>query len=133
MAGYVCECCGVSTNVFGKGGGEVMSAEFGVKFLGRVPLDGQWGVLVEEGKRPRYGGAEKIRGWEGANNASSSGLEADPPAEPYLHAYSARTADESNEDYDRLLVDKYRSCALSFTFAVLARDLTAQVAGAESS
>ncbi len=55
MAGYVCECCGVSTNLFGMGGGEVMSEEFGVRFLGRVPIDAQWGVLVEEGRRPKYG------------------------------------------------------------------------------
>ncbi|KAL9036858.1 MAG: hypothetical protein Q9214_005953, partial [Letrouitia sp. 1 TL-2023] len=52
MSGYVCECCGVETNLFGKGGGEVMAVEFGVRFLGRVPVDGQWAVLVEEGRRP---------------------------------------------------------------------------------
>ncbi|KAL8932713.1 MAG: hypothetical protein Q9216_006716, partial [Gyalolechia sp. 2 TL-2023] len=55
MSGYVCECCGEETNLFGRGGGEVMAQEFGMAFLGRVPVDGQWGVLVEEGRRPRYG------------------------------------------------------------------------------
>lgn len=41
MSGYVCECCGEETKLFGKGGGEVMASEFGVEFLGSVPVDGQ--------------------------------------------------------------------------------------------
>lgn len=54
MSGYVCPCCGVVTNLFSKGGGEVMAREFGVGFLGGVPVDPLWGRLVEEGRRPVY-------------------------------------------------------------------------------
>ena len=50
MAGFACPCCGEVTRVFGEGGGEVMSRERGVRFLGRVPVDPGWGRLVEEGK-----------------------------------------------------------------------------------
>ena len=55
MSGYVCPCCGVPANIFSKGGGQVMAAEFEIPFLGNVPLDGLWGQLVEEGIRPVYG------------------------------------------------------------------------------
>lgn len=47
MAGYVCPCCGEVTNVFSKGGGEVMAREWGVRFLGGVPIDGTWGAVSE--------------------------------------------------------------------------------------
>lgn len=47
MAGYVCPCCGEVTNVFSKGGGEVMAKEWGVRFLGGVPIDGTWGAVSE--------------------------------------------------------------------------------------
>lgn len=99
MAGYVCECCGVCTNVFGKGGGEVMSEEFGVEFLGSVPVDAQWGSLVEEGKRPRYGQTD-LR-----EKRVSMGKE------------------------DGSLVDKYRSCSLCPAFRGIARGVIDKVNG----
>lgn len=97
MAGYVCECCGVCTNVFGKGGGEVMSEEFGVRFLGGVPVDAQWGSLVEEGKRPRYRQTELIE------EQVFMGKE------------------------DGSLVDKYRSCSLCPALRGIARGIIGKV------
>lgn len=97
MAGYVCECCGVCTNVFGKGGGEVMSEEFGVSFLGSVPVDAQWGSLVEEGKRPRYG-------------------------EPAFREDQVLMGKEYGP-----LVDKYRSCSLCPAFCGIAKGLVDKV------
>jgi len=47
MAGYVCPCCGEVSNVFSKGGGEVMARENGVRFLGSVPIDTGFGGLVD--------------------------------------------------------------------------------------
>lgn len=55
MSGFICECCGEMTNLFGQGGGELMAHEFGVRFLGRTPLDQGWGKVVEEGKFASYG------------------------------------------------------------------------------
>lgn len=97
MAGYVCECCGVCTNVFGKGGGEIMSEEFGVRFLGSVPVDAQWGSLVEEGKRPRYGEGE-------------------------LREEQVFIGKEAG-----LLVEKYRSCSLCPAFNRIARGVVDKV------
>lgn len=39
MSFYCCPNCGHRAEIFGAGGGEKMSAQFGVELLGRVPLD----------------------------------------------------------------------------------------------
>ncbi|KAE8392664.1 P-loop containing nucleoside triphosphate hydrolase protein [Aspergillus alliaceus] len=47
MSGYTCPCCGEVTNLFSSGGGQIMAQETGVRFLGAVPVDIQFGELVE--------------------------------------------------------------------------------------
>jgi Mrp family chromosome partitioning ATPase len=47
MSGYMCPCCGEVSHIFSKGGGEVMSREMGVRFLGGVPVDTGFGEMVE--------------------------------------------------------------------------------------
>jgi len=47
MSGYMCPCCGEISNVFSKGGGEVMAEEANIPFLGSVPIDTGFGALVE--------------------------------------------------------------------------------------
>jgi Mrp family chromosome partitioning ATPase len=47
MSGYMCPCCDEVTHIFSKGGGEVMSREMGVRFLGGVPVDTGFGEMVE--------------------------------------------------------------------------------------
>lgn len=47
MSGYMCPCCGEISHIFSKGGGEVMSREMGVRFLGGVPVDTGFGEMVE--------------------------------------------------------------------------------------
>jgi len=106
MSGYVCECCGEAANLFGKGGGEVMAREFGVRFLGGVPVDGRWGRLVEEGVRPVYGVVEN-------DQSEASG-------EGELEEGVMRSGREEG-----LLVDKYRSCSLCSIF----EDITGQLVG----
>ncbi|KAG9530602.1 cytosolic Fe-S cluster assembly factor CFD1, partial [Aureobasidium melanogenum] len=54
MAGFVCPNCAECTNVFSKGGGQVMAKDFNVPFLGSVPIDPAFIALIEEGKRPTY-------------------------------------------------------------------------------
>ncbi len=39
MSGFVCPKCGAEVDIFGRGGGERISAELGVPFLGRIPID----------------------------------------------------------------------------------------------
>lgn len=86
MAGFVCPNCSECTNVFSKGGGQVMAGEFGVPFLGSVPIDPAFVRLVEEGRRPVYPEGTKVEG------VDIVGGETD--------------GDEG------LLVDKYRDCSL---------------------
>ncbi|KAL2062662.1 hypothetical protein VTL71DRAFT_5734 [Oculimacula yallundae] len=52
MSGFVCPNCSECTQVFSKGGGEAMAQEFGVRFLESVPIDPQFVMLVETGRRP---------------------------------------------------------------------------------
>lgn len=110
MSGFVCECCGEAANLFGKGGGEVMAGEFGVGFLGGVPVDGRWGRLVEEGVRPVYGAVVNEQGIAGREEA--------------LEEEAMRRGREEG-----LLVDKYRSCSLCGIFEDITRQLVGIVEG----
>lgn len=56
MSGFVCPHCAECTDVFSSGGGEKMASEFGVTFLGAVPIDPKFGLLIE---------SQKNRGREG--------------------------------------------------------------------
>lgn len=87
MAGFVCPNCSECTNVFSKGGGEVMANEFGVPFLGSVPIDPAFVQLIEEGTRPVYPKGTVVGGKELGEDGRAS-------------------------DTSALLVDKYRSCSL---------------------
>jgi len=49
MSGMVCAKCNEVTNVFGKGGGETLSEDMDVPFLGGVPLDPKIMMSGEEG------------------------------------------------------------------------------------
>lgn len=61
MAGYMCPCCNEISNVFSKGGGEIMAKECNVPFLGSVPLDTGFGALME-GARPEADGEQTTNG-----------------------------------------------------------------------
>lgn len=50
MSGYMCPCCGEISNIFSKGGGQIMADEANVPFLGSVPIDTGFGALVEGAK-----------------------------------------------------------------------------------
>lgn len=104
MAGFVCPHCSECTNVFSKGGGEVMAREFGVPFLGSVPIDPAFVVLVEEGVRPRYPEGTKVDGKmvSGTNDATAQGTEG-------------------------IFVDKYRDCSLSPIFEGFVKTLVEKI------
>ena len=120
MSGYVCECCGVSTNLFSKGGGEVMAREFGVPFLGAVPVDAQWGLLVEQGKRPRYGSVTTDR-----EEMEESVAGVDGPIEDMEQDLGKQ---DGEEDLDAgLLVDKYRNCSLCPIFEEITKQVIERV------
>ncbi len=110
MAGYVCECCGEGTDLFGRGGGEEMSREFGVHFLGGVPMDGGWGRVIEEG------------GWGGFGKGGERDVND--------VVYGAEEGEEGVEKPEKaLLIDRYRSCALSAVFNGITQELVGIIDG----
>ena len=51
MSGFICPHCGKKTEIFGSGGGEKMSREVGVPFLGSIPIDPKVGADSDKGHR----------------------------------------------------------------------------------
>lgn len=112
MAGYVCPCCGEITNVFSKGGGQVMAREWGVKFLGSVPIDGEgWGTLVEEGRRPIYKSPDEVKQLNGTTDAHTNGN---------TGAVAVTSVPDKGS-----LAEKYTSCSLFTIFDGIAKELAA--------
>jgi Mrp family chromosome partitioning ATPase len=50
MSGFVCPCCGENTDIFMSGGGEKLAREYGVEFLGRVPIDPNVTACLDAGQ-----------------------------------------------------------------------------------
>ncbi|KAK7189785.1 P-loop containing nucleoside triphosphate hydrolase protein [Paraphaeosphaeria sporulosa] len=105
MAGFVCPNCSECCNVFSKGGGEVMATEFHVPFLGSVPIDPAFVMLIEEGVRPRY------------------------PKGTVAGGKALVEREEGVESKEGLLVDKYRECSLAPVFEGFVGRLVADVEG----
>lgn len=83
MAGFVCPNCAECTNVFSKGGGQIMAAEFEVPFLGSIPIDPSFTTLIEEGKVPVYPAGTIVAGEEASSTPSSTITENASLAEKY--------------------------------------------------
>ncbi|KAL4870240.1 hypothetical protein BDV12DRAFT_207929 [Aspergillus spectabilis] len=105
MSGYTCPCCGEVSNLFSSGGGEVMAQEMGVRFLGRVPVDVQFGALVE-GKTE--------------NDDESEDEDGDKMEED---------GDEERVVDERPLVERYRECWSYGRFEEFARTLVGEIEG----
>lgn len=103
MAGFVCPNCSECTNVFSKGGGAVMAAEFEVPFLGSVPIDPMFIRLIEEGERPVYPKGTVIDG----NNMSTN----------------APKSNQNGTEDSTLLADKYTACSLYPMLAGMAKQM----------
>lgn len=50
MSVHICSQCGHKEHIFGQGGGERMAADYGIGYLGGVPLDGQIRSDADGGK-----------------------------------------------------------------------------------
>ncbi|MDI6793772.1 MAG: iron-sulfur cluster carrier protein MrpORP [bacterium] len=50
MSGFVCPECGKQVDIFKSGGGEELAKAFGIRFLGRIPLDPQIVESCDDGK-----------------------------------------------------------------------------------
>jgi len=105
MSGFVCPNCSECTNIFQSGGGRIMAEEFEIKFLGSVPIDPQFLMLIETGQRPTYPAGTVINGQDMAGPANEM------PA----------------GEVDGLLVEKYRSCSLAPIFRSITADVVREV------
>ena len=96
---------------------------FEVPFLGAVPVDRQWGVLVEEAKRPRYGVVENSG--EGQEEGEDKGEQESEVGR--AESWALGTGKDSTEG--GLLVDRYRSCSLCGVFEGITKQLVDIVEG----
>jgi hypothetical protein len=109
MSGFVCPNCSECTNVFMSGGGKAMAQEFNVRFLGSVPIDPQFVMLVETGRRPVYPVGTEVNGMEmGGRSGGNPGSEVKDPG---------------------LLVGKYKDCSLCPIFKDITKDVMKVVEG----
>ncbi|SPO06853.1 related to S-adenosylmethionine decarboxylase (spe-2) [Cephalotrichum gorgonifer] len=118
MSGFVCENCADCTDLFGSGGGKTMAEDFGVPFLGSVPIDPQFGELVETGRRPRYPAGTKANGTDiGVEGVGARG-EDDAEGEEAVEGEG-----EGKGRDPALLAERYRDCFLFHVFKPLTEDL----------
>ncbi|KAI1864155.1 hypothetical protein JX265_008526 [Neoarthrinium moseri] len=108
MAGFVCPNCAECTNIFSKGGGQVMAQEFNVRFLDAVPIDPQFVMLIETGGRPTYPQGTVVHGED-------------------LSAAGREVSNEPARKDSSLLADKYRSCSLEPIFKKITQDVVAAI------
>ncbi|KAH6641177.1 cytosolic Fe-S cluster assembly factor CFD1 [Chaetomium tenue] len=108
MSGFVCPNCSECTNIFMSGGGEVMAKDFNVRFLGRIPIDPQFLVLIETGKSPRYPEGTAVNGQD-------------------MSSATQATANDDETRDSRLLVHKYKSCSLAPIFGPITTDIIADI------
>ncbi|KAH9883475.1 P-loop containing nucleoside triphosphate hydrolase protein [Xylariomycetidae sp. FL2044] len=106
MSGFVCPNCAECTDVFGKGGGKVMAGDFQVTFLGEVPIDPQFVMLIETGKRPLYPEGTVVHGQDFSRSADGSS-----------HAESTQAKEASS------LADKYKWCSLEPIFREITQEI----------
>lgn len=103
MSGFVCPQCSECTNIFSSGGGKKMAEEFHFQFLASVPIDPQLILLFETGKIPVY-----------PNNKSLH----DPNQDT-----DSKKINQSIENTQVPLVEKYMSCSLYPIFQRIAKDI----------
>ena len=106
MAGFVCPHCRHCTNVFSSEGGSTMAHDFAVPFLGSIPIDPQFVLLIEDGRLP----------------IDPDGSSSNPDhLHPITGVGQIRSEPASN---DSDLVHKYRRCSLHPLFRQITRTLT---------
>jgi len=86
-----------------------MAQEFNVRFLGSVPIDPQFVMLVETGRRPVYPVGTQVNG----------------------HAFDTQNGGDPASDAKDpgLLVEKYKDCSLSSVFKDITKDVTDLIEG----
>ncbi len=118
MSGFVCPNCSECTDIFMSGGGSAMAADFGVAFLGSVPVDPQFLTLIETGRRPRYPAGTSVNGHDVSARPANG-----------LGAGGQQPEDGGREPGS--LADKYRDCSLYPVFQSIALSVVDAAGAAE--
>ncbi|RFU31507.1 hypothetical protein B7463_g4809, partial [Scytalidium lignicola] len=111
MSGFVCPNCSECTAIFSSGGGKVMAQEFNVKFLGSVPIDPQFVMLIEAGRRPTYPVGTSVNGQN--FGAQPGGM----------------SRSESGVEEQAELVQKYTDCSLCAVYEDITKQVIESVVG----
>lgn len=93
MSLFICLNCSECTDLFRSEGGRLMAEECSIRFLRSVPINPEFGMLIETGRRPR---------------SLSASISLD------LMLVDASNSGDTEESV--LLVKKYCSCALALVF-----------------
>ncbi len=51
MSGYTCPCCGEFSDIFSSGGGQIFANEYNIPFLGKIPIDSKFTLLIENNNK----------------------------------------------------------------------------------
>ncbi|KAK7750032.1 cytosolic Fe-S cluster assembly factor cfd1 [Diatrype stigma] len=125
MNGFVCPNCAHCADLFGsRGGGERMAEEFGVPFLGSIPIDPALGVLMETGQRPAVAVAVAVARRSDRQDETAAVVPVPVPAGQQGNVQEESTAQvrASGESgakgaagaaVSSFLFDKYRDCSLA--------------------
>lgn len=88
MSGFVCPNCSECSYLFSKGGGQVLAQDFSVEFLGSVPVDPQFSVMIDQGRRPVYPEGTIVLGQElSSPPAGDQQTNGEAVAEPLVAIY----------------------------------------------
>lgn len=93
MSGFICPKCGDKTDVFKSGGGENMSQQMSVPFLGRIPIDPQIVQSCDSGKPFvfHYNQSQTVKAFE---NISRPILELDKNVQELVKTQSLTKGDK---------------------------------------
>ncbi|PSR81247.1 P-loop containing nucleoside triphosphate hydrolase protein [Coniella lustricola] len=100
MSGFVCPNCSECTYLFSKGGGEVLAQDFQVDFLGSVPIDPQFSVMISRGRKPVYPEGTVLLGHNMSSDANGN-------------TQQQTTGLSEQAGSEELLVSLYQHCSLS--------------------
>jgi hypothetical protein len=59
MSGFVCPHCSECTQIFSSGGGKTMAEQFSIEFLGAVPIDPSFNLMIESQSSQEQGKGKK--------------------------------------------------------------------------
>lgn len=60
MSGFICPYCAECTDIFSSGGGKVFAEQYGIKYLGNLPIDPKFVQLIEDNNKSGHEGLQGL-------------------------------------------------------------------------